>query len=198
MSYRIRFRPQPSINLKLPHSKLNNIWSRYEYSCKIDEKLSESELLDYDCTINMIMQQVLEKQNLRECLSIVGKLNTYRIGFNICDKQRNILGQRQLIGVAFFDKTVNLKNLNEFYEFEMESYEQTDVYACPYIFERFKNIGDFLLKKGFLPSKNSKYYRCLSEKWKIFSPKKGCAYPLEEIPRYCGNAIRSYLWSLFT
>lgn len=140
---------------------MNVIWSRYEYSCKTDKKLREDKLLRCDCEINREIQKIIGEQDLSKCLTVVGKLSTYRIGLNVYDKQKNALGKRQLIGVAFFDKTTNLDNSNIFYEFEMESYEQTDVYVCPYIFEEFRKLGVFLIEKGFCPSEKSKYYRCI-------------------------------------
>ncbi|MST67545.1 CYTH domain-containing protein [Lachnospiraceae bacterium BSM-380-WT-5A] len=164
ISYRIRFRPQPSINLKFPHSKCNNIWSRYEYSCKFNKKMNENELLACSCEINSEIKKILEVEQLENSLSVVANLRTYRIGFNIYDKKKNALGKRQLIGVAFFDETRNMDNSNNFFEFEMESYEQTDVFACPYIFQNFEMIGDFMEKNGFFSSEKSKYFRCLEEK----------------------------------
>lgn len=161
ISYRIRYRPQISINIKLPQKKTGYIWSRFEYSCKVDKKhLPLNIIYGLNCEINKILKDKLNIDPKKEFIN-TAIVNSYRIGFNIRYKNKNILGENDLLGVAFFDQTTNLTNSTSFCEFELESYEQTDVFASPYIFDDFNQIGSYIASLGHSPSNQSKYERCI-------------------------------------
>ncbi|MBK1468382.1 CYTH domain-containing protein [Parvimonas parva] len=162
ISYRIRKRPQISINMKLPGDIKDGIWSRYEYSCKIDKKnLTEKELLSIDCKIHDILKKSLNIDCMDLCA--LKKINTRRYGFLINKKNKNVLNKLELIGVAFFDVSKNDCNKLEIFEFEMETYEQTDVFVSPSIFDELIYIGKYIESRGFLKSKKSKYERAFEE-----------------------------------
>lgn len=59
---------------------------------------------------------------------------------------------------------MNTEKEVEFLEFELESYEQTDVFASPYIFQHFNKIATQLEIKGYQPSESSKLSRIFKEK----------------------------------
>ena len=89
-------------------------------------------------------------------------INSFRIGFNVRFRSKNVLGDNELVGVAFFDRSENLLTHQTFLEFEMESYEQTDVFASPYIFNEFEMIGEYISSLGNQSSTLSKYERCIA------------------------------------
>ena len=141
VSYRIRRRPQISINVKLPGTITDSIWSRYEYSCKVDKKVKENKYLFLvDCKIHKLLKKSFEI-NVEKDLCLVGAINTRRHGF--------------------FDISIIFNTKKEIYEFEMESYEQSDVFVSPVIFEHFKKIGKYIKTLGFRQSKKTKHERCI-------------------------------------
>lgn len=73
------------------------------------------------------------------------------------------MNKLELIGVAFFDVSKNDCNKLEIFEFEMETYEQTDVFVSPSIFDELIYIGKYIESRGFLKSKKSKYERAFEE-----------------------------------
>ena len=161
VSYRIRRRPQISINVKLPGTITDSIWSRYEYSCKVDKKVKENKYLFLvDCKIHKLLKKSFEI-NVEKDLCLVGAINTRRHGFVISKKEKNVFGNHEIIGIAFFDISIIFNTKKEMYEFEMESYEQSDVFVSPVIFEHFKKIGKYIKTLGFRQSKKTKHERCI-------------------------------------
>lgn len=117
------------------------------------------DIYSIDCKINRILKKIL-KIDLDNNFFNTAVINSHRIGFNIRYKNKNVLGENELLGVAFFDKSTNLYNNTCFYEFELESYEQADVFASPYIFNDFNKIGAHIVSLGHTSSCKSKYERC--------------------------------------
>lgn len=161
IAFRIRYRPQISINVKLPSQSIGYIWSRYEYSSKIDGRISTpTPINEIRCNACDVIQKYLGDECFGS-LAQIAIINSFRIGFNVYLKEKNVVGNKQLLGVAFFDTSINLSNNSKFMEFEMESYQQTDVYASPYIFDHFNSIGQQIFDFGINPSKESKLERTL-------------------------------------
>ena len=161
IAFRIRYRPQLSINVKLPSQSVGYIWSRYEYSSKIDGYgKNQMPINEIKCDACGVIQNYLGSARFDSLTQIAG-INSFRIGFNVYFKEKDIVGNKQLLGVAFFDTSVDLIRNTQFMEFEMESYQQTDVYASPYIFDQFNKIGREIFDYGISPSKKSKLERAL-------------------------------------
>ncbi|MED1014210.1 hypothetical protein [Bacillus mycoides] len=161
ITYRVRYRPQISINLKLPQILTDKIWSRYEYSCKVDGKLPKNmKTFEVDCNIHTIIKNHLGITDLSN-LKNISNVNSFRTGFILRFPHKTALGEHEFLGVAFFDQSTDKVNGNVFYEFELESYQQSDVYASPYIFKEFDKIGNYVESLGHSPSVQSKKERCM-------------------------------------
>ncbi|AET62001.1 hypothetical protein HPL003_26435 [Paenibacillus terrae HPL-003] len=162
ITYRVRYRPQISINLKLPQTITNRTWSRYEYSCKVDGKLPKNmSTFDVDCDIHRIAKKFLGVTNLSE-LKNISIVSSFRTGFILRFPRINVLGENEFLGVAFFDQSADKINNKSFYEFELESFQQSDVFASPYIFNEFDEIGKFVESLGHSLSSKSKKEKCMN------------------------------------
>lgn len=166
-SYRIRYRPNASLNFKLPDMTNNIIVSRHEYSLKVDsKKIDERQLFMIDCTINTLVKKQCGIDRLSE-LDLTSKLMAERVSFIVKSKEQDILNNNYFIGVAFFDCVQNTISNETFYEFELEAYADIDhVYISPYIFNEFNRIGERLLSLGYKKSDNSKYERSMMQNMK--------------------------------
>lgn len=159
ISYRVRYRPQVSINAKLRPILSESIWSRYEYSCKVDGKTpNKSNLFDIDCDIHNKIKSFLGKEDLKD-LENVTVVNQFRTGFILYFPRKNPFEGNDFMGVAFFDQ-YSKKGMNKvYYGFELESFQQSDVFASPYIFEEFKKVGNYIESLGHRISDESKKER---------------------------------------
>lgn len=159
ISYRVRYRPQVSINAKLRPILSESIWSRYEYSCKVDGKIpNKSDLFDINCDIHNKIKSFLRKEELKD-LKNVAVVNQFRTGFILYFPRENPFEGLDFMGVAFFDQYSNNDIDKVYYGFELESFQQGDVFAAPYIFKEFQKIGDHIESLGHRQSNESKKER---------------------------------------
>ncbi|MDP3486904.1 MAG: hypothetical protein Q8S19_03090, partial [Bacillota bacterium] len=64
-SYRIRYRPNISLNLKIPHHNTGFIISRQEFTMKAETKDVKARLIQMkDCVINQLTKRILGLENL--------------------------------------------------------------------------------------------------------------------------------------
>ena len=160
ISYRIRYRPNASLNLKISGMKTGYINSRHEYSFKTENKdISNSDMQNINCVINNLLKKKLELNSLDK-MEVAVKLVSERICFTLYSREKDILGNYFLLGWVFFDSVENTFTKNYFYEFELEASTEK---VSPYTYEIFNKIGNELIQMGYEDSKDSKYERAMTQ-----------------------------------